>query len=104
MTNRPVWMHIENLQAAMRATKDVRATAIAMELLARHAPEGVGAFDFDSAAIAAMCSRDREKLNAADIAGMREDLLQFFTVLPDGRWAPSPAIFVANDPYGEAPD
>jgi len=102
--DRPVWTHAKNLAAAIHACGDARAVMVAFRVLATYAPEGVGAFVFDPAAFAALASNRREAITAADIEAMRGDLLRFFLVLPDGRWAPSPALFVANDPYAEGSD
>jgi hypothetical protein len=61
------------------------------------------AFRFEPKALA-------ERLNAifprreysADLLLKHEhELLEFFVVLPDGRWAPNPKYFVLNDPGSE---
>jgi len=53
------------------------------------------AFEFDPALLAERINHAApgRKINAMKLRKLAEEARQFFTVLPDGRWAPSPEFF-----------
>lgn len=94
---RPVYINVPEMMKRLRKTKDSRSVAVAMAMLADYTASATLAFIFDPGAIARRVSSKREAVTADEVIGMKDDLLLFFTVLPDGRWAANPEMFSAID-------
>lgn len=88
-----VWINVEALNKADRG--DVAGIGLAMQLLTQVYFPTKQPFVFDPEALAKrMTARDA---TPESLARLRDAAAKFFTILPDGRWAPNPEFFSLTD-------
>jgi hypothetical protein len=75
------------------------AAGIAMDLVLRMWWPTKTAFVFDEEALAASFGKElpARGYSAVLLRRRRSEIASFFTILPDGRWAPSPEYFSITD-------
>lgn len=99
----PLWI---NTEAMLANRAGAEASGIAMNLIMRVWWPTKQPFTFDPEALAARFNAQvpARGYTAAKIEKRRKAIATFFTVLPDGRWAPSPEYFSLTDgnPGGRA--
>lgn len=102
-SSRPLFINVESFQAASREAS-VEAIGVVMSLIGAFMPEGAGALVFDPVKTAPALrgrlspgSAAFHEITPEFLDRMRPDLVRFFTVLADGRWALNPDMFSAID-------
>jgi hypothetical protein len=90
-------------EAALANEAGNEAVGIAMDLITRVWWPTRSAFVFDPDKLATRLSRElpARGYTAELLRRRRCEVATFFTILPDGRWAPSPEYFSATDGKAE---
>lgn len=90
-----LYIDIDKLQETLEKTK----TALGFDLVICVWSPGKQPFIYDPVRLAAHLASavPGRKYTAKFLAKHRDDAALFFTVLPDGRWAPRPDLFSISD-------